>query len=151
MLAVDAADRRAVCAADVVRQDLEAGDAVGTSLIGQQQIAVGLVGVGLLRVGIDDDEAGEEQRPRDLANPSRAVGVLDDEEVCDGVGDEGDESFEAAVLAEDRGRRVRKRQQRAVHPHTGMEHPGVLIVPVLEVPHGFPVGKEGLRHVVLRR
>ena len=55
LLAVDPAERRAVGAADVVGEDLEPGDRVGVRLLGEQQVAVLLVGVRLLRVLLDAD------------------------------------------------------------------------------------------------
>src|SRR5437667_1882748 len=45
LLGVHVPDRRAVRAAHVVRQDLEARDAVGARRLGEQQVAVRLVGV----------------------------------------------------------------------------------------------------------
>src|SRR5688572_20072426 len=49
LLLVDLSDGGAVRAPDVVRQDLEPRDAVGARGAGEQQVAVGLVGVGSLR------------------------------------------------------------------------------------------------------
>ena len=42
---------------DLTGLDLEVGDAVGTGAVGEQQVAVELVGVGADRVGTDDDVA----------------------------------------------------------------------------------------------
>src|SRR5262245_42550086 len=55
LFAVDLAERRAVRAADVVRHDLEPGDRVRVRLVGEQQVAVLLVGVRLLRALLDAD------------------------------------------------------------------------------------------------
>src|SRR5262245_55005901 len=55
LLAVDLAERGAVGAAHVVRHDLEARDRVRVRLRREQQVAVLLVGVRLLRVLLDPD------------------------------------------------------------------------------------------------
>ena len=64
-LGIDPADRRAVRAAHVVGLDLETRDGVGMRLRRQHQVAVLLVGVGLLRVLGDADHAAPD-RPRRL-------------------------------------------------------------------------------------
>ena len=56
---VELADRRAVRALHVVGEDLELRLGVDGRAVGQQQRAVGLLGVGLLRVLPDDDLAVE--------------------------------------------------------------------------------------------
>ena len=55
LFAVDAADRRAVGAADVVREDLEPGNRNGVRRRRQHEVAVLLVRVRLLRVLLDAD------------------------------------------------------------------------------------------------
>ena len=62
LLAVDLAERRAVGAADVVGEDLEAGDRVGMRVGGEQQVAVLLVGVRLLRLPLDADHPAPDRR-----------------------------------------------------------------------------------------
>ena len=57
VLVGDLAGGGAVGAAHIVRLDLQARDAVGAGQLAQHQVAVGLVGVGLLRLRIDLDEA----------------------------------------------------------------------------------------------
>src|SRR5208283_4776646 len=61
LLGVYPGARGAVGAADVVRLDLEAGEGVGLRLVAQHKVAVALVGVRLLGVGIDYDQAGEDR------------------------------------------------------------------------------------------
>src|SRR5581483_4490254 len=65
LVAVDAPERRAVGAADVVRHDLEPGDRVRVRVGREQEVAVLLVGVRLLRVGLDPDHPAP-HRPRGL-------------------------------------------------------------------------------------
>ena len=48
---------RACAVGDLAGLDLEVGHAVGTGSVGEQQVAVELVGVGALGVGPDDDVA----------------------------------------------------------------------------------------------
>ena len=52
---IEASHRRAVAALDVVSVDLKARNAVDHRVIGQQQVPVGLVRVGLLAVARDED------------------------------------------------------------------------------------------------
>jgi len=44
-------DRRAVATAHIIGQDLQAGDRIGARPLAEDQVAVGLVTVGLLRCG----------------------------------------------------------------------------------------------------
>ena len=60
LVLVDLADRRAVGAAHVVGADLQPRHRVDARLVGQHQVAVGLVGVGALRVRLDPDQPGED-------------------------------------------------------------------------------------------
>ena len=60
LLGGDAGAGGAVRAADIVGLDFKAGKTVGLGSIAEHEVAVGLVGVGFLRVGFDDDEAGED-------------------------------------------------------------------------------------------
>src|ERR1044072_6678387 len=62
LVAIDLADRRAVRAAHVVRLDLEARDRVCVRLVGEEQVAVLLVGVRLLRVLGDLDHPAPHRR-----------------------------------------------------------------------------------------
>src|SRR5712691_8945415 len=62
LLAVDAAYGRAVCAADVVRHDLEAGDRHRVGGWAQHQVAALLVSVRLLSVPLDADHAAPHRR-----------------------------------------------------------------------------------------
>ena len=57
---VELADGRAVRAAHVVGEDLELGIGVDQRLRGEQQVAAGLLGVGLLRLRVDVDAAVED-------------------------------------------------------------------------------------------
>ena len=66
-------------AADVVGLNLEAGERVGLGFVAQHEVAVALVGVGFLRVGIDDNQAGEDR----LRGAAEGVFV---EEIGFGVG-----------------------------------------------------------------
>ena len=66
LVAVDAPERRTVRAANVVRHDLEARDRVGVRVRREQQVAVLLVGVRLLRLGLDPDHPAP-HRARGLA------------------------------------------------------------------------------------
>ena len=59
-LVIELADGRTVGTADVVGEDLELRIGVDNRVVGQQQIAVGLVGVGFLCVLIDNDPAVED-------------------------------------------------------------------------------------------
>ena len=59
-LVVELADRGAVRALDVVGEDLELRLGVDLRVVREQQRPVGLLGVGLLRVGPDDDLAVED-------------------------------------------------------------------------------------------
>src|SRR5262249_2700622 len=70
LIAVDAAERRPVGAADVVRHDLESGNRVRVRVGREQQVAVLLVRVRLLRVRLDADHAAPD-RARRL--PQRAL------------------------------------------------------------------------------
>ena len=76
LLGVDLGDRRGVGAAHVVGEDLQAGDRVGVGVLGQQQVARLLEGVGLLGVAVDLDHAapdGARAAAEDAAE--REVGV----------------------------------------------------------------------------
>src|SRR5439155_3037762 len=55
LLAIDLPERRPVGTADVVRKDLEPGNRVRVRGLREQEVAVLLVGVGLLRVLLDAD------------------------------------------------------------------------------------------------
>src|SRR5918999_1459635 len=55
LLAVDLAERRSMGTADVVGEDLEARDRVGMRRLREEQVAVFLVGVRLLRAFFDAD------------------------------------------------------------------------------------------------
>ena len=59
-LLVELADRRAVRALHVVGVDLQLRLGVDLRVVGEQQVMVGLLGVGLLRVLADDDPAVED-------------------------------------------------------------------------------------------
>ena len=52
----DLRDRRAVGAADIVGADLQVRNRIGARLAAQHQVAVLLVGVGLLRAFVDLDQ-----------------------------------------------------------------------------------------------
>ena len=55
-------------AADVVGKDLELRVGVDDRVVGQHEIAVGLFGVGLLRILVDDDAAVEDRPRRSAEN-----------------------------------------------------------------------------------
>src|SRR4051812_11510873 len=75
LVAVDLADRRPVRAAHVIRLDLEARDGVGVRLIGEEQVAVLLIGVCLLGVlGDADHPAPDRGRPVAKRTLEREVG-----------------------------------------------------------------------------
>src|SRR5262249_20564871 len=57
LVAIDLGERRAVGAAHVVREDLEAGDGVRMGLLGEEQVAILLIGVRLLCVLLHADHA----------------------------------------------------------------------------------------------
>ncbi len=57
LLVIDSPRRRAVSAAYVVGFDLEAGDRIGTRVLGEHQVIVALIAVGLLRAFVDLDHA----------------------------------------------------------------------------------------------
>jgi hypothetical protein len=61
LLGVEVAGGGAVGAADVVGLNLESGQGIGLGLVAEHEVAVALVGVGLLRVGFDDDQAREDR------------------------------------------------------------------------------------------
>ena len=67
LLPVDATERGAVRAAHVVRHDLEARDRIGVCRLGEQQIAVLLVRVGLLRTFLDANHAAPDDALRTLS------------------------------------------------------------------------------------
>ena len=78
LLGVDLGDRGGVRAANVVGLDLQARDRVGVGLVGEQQVAALLEGVGLLGAGVDADHPAPDR--------GRAVGQDAAEgEVGDGV------------------------------------------------------------------
>ncbi len=66
LVPVDLAHRRAVRAAHVVGPDLQLRHRVDARLVAEQQVAVRLVGVGLLRARLDADQPGEDL-PRAVA------------------------------------------------------------------------------------
>ncbi|MDF3059260.1 MAG: hypothetical protein K0R17_3475, partial [Rariglobus sp.] len=79
LLGLNARTGGPVAATDVVGLDFQAGEAVGLGLVGEHQVTVLLIGVGLLSVGFDDDQAGENR----LCRVEERVFV---EEVRRGVG-----------------------------------------------------------------
>ena len=56
----DLADRRAVSTLHIVRVDFQLRLGVDLGVVGEQQVAVGLLGVSLLRVFVDDDPSVED-------------------------------------------------------------------------------------------
>ena len=72
MLRVDLADGRAVGAADVVGLDLEAGDRRRLRIGREQQVAVLLIGVGLLRAPVDADDPAPDGPERSSSTPLNA-------------------------------------------------------------------------------
>src|SRR6266487_1909878 len=62
LVAVDRADRGTVGAANVVCLDLETGDRIGVRLLGEDQVAILLVGIRLLRVLLDLDHPAPHRR-----------------------------------------------------------------------------------------
>ena len=64
LLGVDLAGGGAVGAAHLVGVDLEAGHAVGLGLVAEEEVAAGLVGVGVVGSLIDPDEAAEDRLRR---------------------------------------------------------------------------------------
>src|SRR4051812_1432663 len=70
LLLVDLRDRRRVCAADVVGEDLEARDRVRVGALGQQQVAALLERVGLLRARVDLDHPAPDRRRAVAQDPA---------------------------------------------------------------------------------
>src|SRR3954469_5445599 len=117
-LVVEATGRGSVsCPGDLTRLDLEVGHAVGAGAVGEQQVAVELVGVGALGVGPDDDVA-DPHRVRLRALQRALVGdaalaprlvVVDEQpvlEVLAVVGEEKAEQLGVAARAGEPGDRV---------------------------------------------
>ena len=84
-LVVQLADRRAVGAFHVVGVDLQLRLGVGGGVVGEQQVLVGLLGVGLLRDGPDEDATVEdalgfvvEDAVEILVAGAMRLGVFDD-------------------------------------------------------------------------
>ncbi len=72
---IEPTDGGTVGAANVVGEDLELRIRVDDRVVGEQEIAVGLLGVGLLRVLVDDDPAVEDRlRATRRGCPCRAGG-----------------------------------------------------------------------------
>ena len=61
LFCVNVAAGGAVCAADVIGLDLKPGQRVAFGIVAEEKVPVALVGVGLLGVRIDDDQAGEDR------------------------------------------------------------------------------------------
>ena len=72
LLAVDLTEGGAVRAADVVRKDLESGDRVGMRGLREQEVAVLLVGVRLLRTFLDADHAAPDRARAVAQRPLKA-------------------------------------------------------------------------------
>ena len=83
LLAVDLAERRAMGAADVVGQDLEAWDRVRVCRLREQQVAVLLVRVRLLRVLLDPDHPAPDRASRvSRSTPLKAKSDVVDGAMC---------------------------------------------------------------------
>ena len=115
LVVVELADRRAVRVFDVVGVDFELWLGVDFGVAREQQIVVGLPGVGLLRAGTDDDFAVEnrarvavEHAAIGLAAGSVGLSVVDPRMVVDVLATAGQiEAVEGRVAA---GRRKGRRQ-----------------------------------------
>ena len=58
---IEFAGSRAMSAADIIGKDLKSGHGVGLRLIAEHEVADLLIGVGLVRVLLDLDQAGEDR------------------------------------------------------------------------------------------
>src|SRR5262249_18120411 len=103
---LDLADGGAVSALHVVGVDLELGLGVDLRVVGEQQVAVGLLGVGLLRVRVNDDAPVEdavgalvEDAVIKLAAAAVRAGMLDEHVVVHVLGAAPDEEAVDEALA----------------------------------------------------
>src|SRR4051812_28894450 len=70
LLLVELGDRRGVRAAHIVGEDLQARDRIGVGLLGDEQVARLLEGVGLLRAGVDLDHPAPHGRRAGVEDPA---------------------------------------------------------------------------------